>query len=868
MRSVHTFFLSIILTLVVLPGCGRAPSPEQQQADSTLTKAWEALAQGKHRESRELLFSALAMNKQLSRTQKVAETERHLGDIASAVADYDSAIFFYNQAIEQYRSVANRDSVHVLMLAIAGVHRWIGEERKALSMYTEAHRLAKLFGDPVPVREIEWAMLPACRATDDQEEEGGILTALLNEASGSAGMQARVSYEMGLSKLHRGDHSGAEQSFLQALNFADQSHDSLLAITILLKLAMSYTEAGKIAEAFQMYTDGLNRSDVTSGAEMLRDEMLTRVGNIYLRNRQNAEAARFYRAALNSSISRHNKIAEGYLFIQLGHVEGASSAEAITNYRSSLELFNNLSYPQGSVYALMCLGMAAQRTNKFTDALGYFKSAVKQSEASVMQRGNDDLYAECESAFIPSRRSAYDALTEILLQLGRYDEAFWYMERKKARETFDNLGVLEIATRSSELTAALAEFSHLKALQSGAERQREWLLMTAPQQIDLLHDVQATLTRVAQQMDTLADRTVHLNNAFEPAVRIRNLGLAEVQKLLPAGTVFVEHFSTARSMYAFTVSNAKVSVQVAAVEHDKALSIAEEFTGLLRQREEWKDSSEAQVRKMDRRIEELTKNLYATFIKPIERDLSGASKLIIVRQEGFSSLPLHALRGIPVRSKNQYLIERYAVSYLPSAAALLLRGADVGKAASSYDIVGLGHQGETSWDVEYELRDIRAFYKDARLYFDQQATLASLQNEHGDVLHLAAEVRCNGVAPGSSAIVLSDGKSASTARQVLLGELFSLPPFSTIILSDLGTQCTGVESSVPLILLMNGSPSVVMNAYPPARKTKKYFGEIFYTALLAGITPQAAFRQTQLEMIKNPEYASPYLWAPFALWGK
>jgi tetratricopeptide (TPR) repeat protein len=870
MQSRHIFSIPILLTLVAFAGCGRAPSPEQQQADSTLTKAHEALARGKHRESRELLLSALTLNKQLGRAAKIAEAQRLLGDIAAATAEYDSAILFYNQAIEQYHSVANRDSVHALTLAVAGIHRWIGEGRKALLMYTEALRLSKLFGDPVPVREIEWAMLPACRAIDDREEEARVLTELLNEAtaSGSPGMQARAYYEAGLTKSRLDDHSGAEQSFLQALTFADQSHDSLLAITILLKLAMAYANAGKVSEAFQMYTDGLKRSDITAGAQMLREEMLTRVGNIYLRNRQNAEAGRFYRAALDFALSAHNKIAEGYLFVQLGHLERETPGEAANNYRSSLDLFNSLSYPQGSAYALMCLGIAAQRANKLTDALSYFKSAIEQSEASAMRRSRDDLYAECESAFLTTRSSAYDAAAEILLQLGRYDEAFWYMERKKAHETFDHLGALEITTRNSELTTALAQFSHLKALQVGAERQRERILTMMPEQSDLLRDLQANLTRTEQQMDGLAERIVHINNAFEPVVRIRNLGLSEVQKLLPAGTVLVEHIPTARSVYAFAISNAKVSVQVAAVEHDKALSTAAEFIGLLRHREAWKDSSEAQVRKMDRRIEELTTSLYGTFIKPIEKDLSGASKLIIVRHEGLTSMPLHALRGIPARRKSPYLIERYAVSYLPSAATLSLRGADPNKVGASPDIVGFGHQGETSWDVEYELRDIRAFYKEARLYFDQQATLVALQNEQGDVLHLAAEMRCNTIAPGSSAIVLSDGKSANTTKQVLFGELFSVSSFSTIILSDLGVQCAGVEPSVPLILLMNGSSAVIANESTPARKTKKFFGEIFYTALLAGATTQAAFRQAQLEMIKNPEYSSAYLWAPFALWGK
>jgi CHAT domain-containing protein len=67
---------------------------------------------------------------------------------------------------------------------------------------------------------------------------------------------------------------------------------------------------------------------------------------------------------------------------------------------------------------------------------------------------------------------------------------------------------------------------------------------------------------------------------------------------------------------------------------------------------------------------------------------------------------------------------------------------------------------------------------------------------------------------------------------------------------------------------MNGTSSVVLNAFAPSRKAKKQFGEQFYTAFLAGQPGQAAFRQAQLEMLRNPDYASPYLWGSLCLWGK
>ena len=326
----------------------------------------------------------------------------------------------------------------------------------------------------------------------------------------------------------------------------------------------------------------------------------------------------------------------------------------------------------------------------------------------------------------------------------------------------------------------------------------------------------------------------------------------------------VEHVPTKRSLYAFVVTNARAAVQVAAIGKDSVYAMTREFVELLRRREARIDSAQSQIRIIDQRLQQLNASLYEAYIRPIEGDISAVSKLLVVLPGELPSLPLHALRKSPFQN-NPYLAEQYLVSYLPSASALFLNGVQL---PIVRDVVALGHPGETSWDVEYELRDIRAFYKDARLYFNQQAILATLQKEHCDVLHMAAEVHFNDRKPGNSYLVLSDGQSITSWKRVLFGELFSLPTFATVIISDLAADQNAAHRSEPYIFLANGSGAVIMNVYVPSRKTKKFFGEIFYTALLAGNTSQAAFRRVQLDMIKSPEYSSPFAWAPFFLWGK
>ena len=859
----------LVLSCLGLFGCGRAPNPEQQRADSLLVQAREKLTAGRYHDGRELLTATIALQKELKRPAKLAEAEHLLGDIAATVAQYDSAIIFYNRAIDAYKSAGDRESAHALTLEIARFHHRIGENRKAFAMCTEAIRLAKVFENPIALRETEWAILPVCRALDDREEEIRVLSDLLNDATamGSVRMQAKVSLETGISNLLQGNHQGAEESFFRALTLADQSRDSLLSIETLLRLAMVYTAQGKIPEAFQMYTDGLKRTDVTRGAEALREEMLIRVGNIYLRTKQNTQAALFYRTALNSAARRGNKVAEGYLTIQLGHI-AESPAEAVNSYRSALDLFTRFSYPRGSAYVLLSLGFTAQRRNQLSEALNFFKSAVEQYEGCMFPRDADDLYTECESSTPENPQSVYDPLIELLLQSGRYDEAFWYMDRKRARELRDDLGALDVNSRTQDVTADLARFSHLRALQRGGEHQREVLMMTKPEQHEMFQELDANLAGVKQEMSALADRVASSNKAFESMVSVRNPAIGEIQKLLPPGVVLVSHFAAARSVYCFAISSTRAATQVAAIDRRRALSLVGEFRELLRNREMWKDSAAAQTRKLDRQIEELGNTLYGVFVRPIEQDIAGASKLIIVPQREFLSLPVHALRPFAGRAGSPYVIERYAVSYLPSTAMLMLKEGRPATTGPACDIIGMGHPGGTSWDVEYELRDIRAFYKETRLYFDQQATLARLQSEHGDILHVAAAVQCGGLAPGNVTVSLSDGKSVNSIKQVLLGELFSLPPFAAVMLSDLGDPCIGNGPLLASIFLMNGSAAFITNTYPPARKTKKYLSELFYTALLAGATPASAIRQVQLEMIKNRDYLSPHIWAPFVVWGK
>ena len=847
-------------------GCGSQKSPEELRADSALTAGTAAIARNDLSEGKERILTALPLDEMLNRRTRVAEETRLLGDIESARGSFDSAFSWYGVSSDDFKGLADRNGVRDITLRVAALRRTMGEERKAFTMCVEALRLARVFHDDEGVRDIQWAMLPCVRALDEKEEEADIIKELLQgyTAAGDVGHQAAVFLAWGDGKFLRSSFDRAAEDYLRALMLADQARDSLLSVRAALRLAMAFEGAGRMHDALANYAECLKRADRTRGGAALRLEALMRVGNLYLRGRQFAEGTRFFKAALFSAHATGNTIAEGYILLQMGNCDVESSREsALRSYRAGMEIFKAAGSPTGMAYSFLCMGNLFLRNNQPTDALQYFKKGIEQSEAVSAPRPDEDITLSCEQAYFGTRRTPlYDETIGILLQLGRYDEAFWYADRRNNRELYSILGALDPRVRNDTLRTLLDACRDARAREVGAERRCTEISASGGSRTERAAAALAERETWFAAMNAAAESVVRKAAAFEPFVRVASAGLTEIQRRLPPGTALVEHVVTRRSLYAFVVTGARSGVYIAAYEKDRVFDLSREFVDLLRLRETYADSSERQQSAIDARLRELNASLYEAFIQPIESAIAGVPDLLVVLPGEASGLPLHALAR-PLQRTGGFVAEQHVVSYLSSASMLLLpRPGSV----HVKDVVALGCPGRTSWDVEYELRDIRAFYKDVRLYFGQQASLATLQKEEEDLLHLAVQFQFNDPRPGNSTLVLSDGESVESTKKIPLGELLSLPPVPAVVVSDLDDHRLGIRPSEPYLFLANGTQNVVFTSMVPSRKAKKFFGEILYTALLAGADVRSAYRKAQMEMIGTGEFSAPHSWAPFFLW--
>ncbi|HCV42933.1 MAG TPA: hypothetical protein DGH68_05580, partial [Bacteroidetes bacterium] len=773
------FTLLAIPLAVLIDGCSKEPTQEERQADSTLVLAKSQLDGGDYRAGRTSLLSALSLDLKLNRTQQLAEEYSLLGHACALSAEFDSALGYFTRGIEQYKSLTDRRNARTLLLEVASLHRQMGEERIAYEMYAEALRLSTVFKDADGIGEFQFAMLPTCRALDKIEEHAQATNNLLRlyGESGNQRMEAKAHLESALSFIWRQEYQQATDPLLRSLTLANQAKDSLLVINILSTLASTYAKAGNIQQSFETYTDALTRADHTTGAQKIRLEMLLRVGNIYLKNHQCLEAERFCRAALGSAINQKNRLAEGYLFIQLGHCAlGLGDLDgAFKNMQSAIDLFASANYGPGIAFANASLGIASQRANHPNEATGYLKKAVEENEHCAGRAEN--IFAECEEVMLLDL-SYHDLLVEHLLQIGHTDEAFWYAERDIQCSLQRNLFALELKTRNDLVNTLLLKLEHLRGSRVGAERQLANVLTNGPENRMLSEGIVALLKKAESGCEELGAAIMKADPSLEPAIMFNGISIVDVQSQLPPGTVLLRNIPTNRSVYSYAITNARATLQLAAVGRERFRNTVSDYGKTVRQLEALVDSPGIQRLPLEQHMQDLSTQLYAALVRPVESVLQGATNVLVVPSHGNLWVPIHALRR--GSSFPPYCIEQFGVTYLPSCATLSIHKAPT---APVRDVVGLGHPGTTSWDVEYELRDIRAFYKDARLYFGLQASPGTLQREHGDLLHLALDLRYSARSPGNACVLLSDPKARDLTKEMRWGELLTTPAFPTTVIS-------------------------------------------------------------------------------------
>ncbi|KAB2921899.1 MAG: hypothetical protein F9K22_12975 [Bacteroidetes bacterium] len=230
----------------------------------------------------------------------------------------------------------------------------------------------------------------------------------------------------------------------------------------------------------------------------------------------------------------------------------------------------------------------------------------------------------------------------------------------------------------------------------------------------------------------------------------------------------------------------------------------------------------------DPRRERLSAELYGILIAPAER--YGRQRFLIVPPSGGGDFPFHALT-----KEGRPLVDLIEVSYLPSAAFASLRR-PVRPAVPAVSVFGFSN--DTRWGLEFELREVRGFFRNATVVINQTATEPALRSMTGDHLLLASRF-----GPAEDGTPAFDGASTGvSAAAIPVTAAASLHPFPSVQLLDAQRQRNGITSLHPLLFMMNGAGTVIVNRRPVTPRTSKLFSAAFHAAFAADNDRYTAYR--------------------------
>ncbi|MBI1796973.1 MAG: CHAT domain-containing protein [Candidatus Eisenbacteria bacterium] len=301
--------------------------------------------------------------------------------------------------------------------------------------------------------------------------------------------------------------------------------------------------------------------------------------------------------------------------------------------------------------------------------------------------------------------------------------------------------------------------------------------------------------------------------------------------------------------------------------------------------------------------------LFTTLVAPALPMLEGVDHVIVAPDGLLALVPFEALLTRDVdrdgaAPKGAYLVERWAVSYTPSATALATRvGAAAGAAgadANAGGIVAVGDPalapdstvGAATADgsaparpalaplpntlAEVALLRALAAKRPITTLTGRDATrerwLALAELPRAALIHVATHGEANEIEPERSGLWFA--AQGSAPGFVSVGDILGLKLRASLVtLSACETGLGRLEDGEGVIgltraFLAAGSRSVMVSLWKVNDRSTALLMERFYRGLLAGGAPGAtALAEAKRALLANAETRSPFYWAPFVIVG-
>jgi len=864
---------------------------------------------GRYDEADSLYKSAIQKTRQARLTTDTAILQMHRVFALTQMGRYDEALA---TARASRRVLTGRAPIHLAQLEtnVGILYYRLDRYKKAIEHYERAREILGSYGDATMRAVIDTNLSHALMEMDRHAEALKLLenAAAEMERSGQTVWAAQTRFHIGYIQFLRGNYNAALTTHYQAreelnllgstqlvawcnfeiaeillaLNaFDDAAENAAAARTSFNALGLAYESAQAavvhaLASMGQEEFERAERGFVEARLVFMQANNTTLAALIdaYLAElelRRNDPAAASQRASASLRVFARKKLQTRAAYARL---LGARAAHAAGDTTRGLRMAKAALKSAGVLspaIAYQChhlIGRIERDRNRGSLALESFRRSVETIEKMRSGIAAD----EFKASFLHDKIPAYEDAIAACLDSEAVDhvhEAFSLIESSKSRALVDLLARYVRGAGSADSNLAPASRQRLSELienlnwyssqaglaedkgdQRGAERADRYRHAAAQCESQIAH--------LFRRMETEAP-------GFADIQKMQGASLAELQSVLEPGETAVEYFATAKYLSAFIVSRDGVQIArriATKIEVDELLSALRFQIEKFNYGAEYVETYFGQLR---RGANEILNQLYAMIFAPVEAAIA-SERLIIIPHGALHYVPFHALHD-----GSNYLMERFEISYAPSATVLKLCRTRNARSAASGEprdgrLVALGVAESGTPNIENEIAEVAALFPNSVTLTNERATRDNLFEAAPDakVLHLASHGYFRRDNPMFSFLKLAGSNLHfyNLLNLKLTAEMVTLSACHTGVNKVFpGDELHGLVRG----FLYAGAPSIVASLWAVSDRSTAGFMRELYSHIRAGVSKRTALRLAQLAI--KDEYGHPYYWAPFVLMG-
>lgn len=509
--------------------------------------------------------------------------------------------------------------------------------------------------------------------------------------------------------------------------------------------------------------------------------------------------------------------------VETGDIESAAAGFDDLLKNPYLPNFNNLYWA-----ILYDMGRIAEKRGDPEKALDYYRRAIEQIEKL---RSNIN-YEAGMIGFVGDKQPVYRAIVALLVRQQKYDEAFEYAERAKAR------ALVDLLAQKKDFAVRGADPQKVRQLlaQTGAPEAMPATLEEASKTRNLADSAQEEIKQRAPELT--------------PLISVPPVKLADIAAKLPVDEALVSYFYTDKELFAFVLT----SQGLRAAKLDR-------------------EGLEEKVRQLRRAIQSRTseyldasRRLHDQLLRPIESLLQ---QKITIAPHGI----LHYLPFAALHDGTRFAIERYNIRILPSASTLLYLRSDKSQTPGQILAFGNPDLGNPELDLKFaqqEALEVAKTFSDSRALIRKEATKAALK-ELGPgfrYVHFATHGQFNANEPLASALLLA--RTDEEDGRLTIGDLYSLRIDADLVsMSACETGLGKIANGDDVIgltrgFLYAGARSIVASLWQIDDKATEDLMTRFYK-YLTETDKREALRKAQLET--REAFPHPFFWGAFQIIG-